>query len=114
MTKQGSKFVVLHHYDCPDKQDHLDILIKGFVLLGEEESPLMKFETLDEPSSVETAEYKGNIRDRYLTYQGPMSGGRGEVRRVDGGDWHFNDQGEIVLNGAKINGRYILVLRRIE
>lgn len=111
--KRRNKFVVLSHYNYPGKQDHLDVIIEGFSLL-EEENPLMKFETMDELKAIQTADYKSNVRLRYLTYEGPMNGGRGEIRRVDGGEWYINDQGEIIFNGINISGRYILALRRIE
>ncbi|MBS3098922.1 hypothetical protein J4462_01785 [Candidatus Pacearchaeota archaeon] len=112
MTERKNRFVVLAHRNYPGKQDHLDILLEHF-FLPDEENPLTKFEAKNE-SEVSTAEYKGNIRICYLCYEGPMSRNRGDVKRVDSGEWQINERGEIVFCGANIKGKYILTLRRIE
>ncbi len=105
-------FVVLRHFNCPGKEDHLDVLLEG--ILDREGKPLMKFETPEESNSFTLAQYKDNVRGDYLTYEGPMTGNRGEVKRVESGNWHINRHGEIVFEGERMSGRYNLILRRIE
>ena len=39
-------------------------------------------------------------REKYLTYEGPVSGNRGEVRRVAFGNWEGSLESEIVLQFA--------------
>ena len=47
-------------------------------------------------------------RRAYLDYEGPVSGGRGEVRRWDAGDFALleenSDQIRLRLDGAKLKG----------
>jgi hypothetical protein len=51
----------------------------------------------------------------YLSYQGPVSGGRGAVRIVESGTWVALERGEslwrVELAGESVRGRY--VLRRV-
>jgi len=112
-SSQRQKFVVLKHFNYPGKKDHLDILIDGLSDFGNPETPLMKFETKDPLDAVSSAQYQGNIRDRYLTYEGPMSGNRGEVKRVDSGEWHMEDQGIMVLEGNTLKSKIYVMLRRV-
>jgi DNA polymerase Ligase (LigD) len=62
------------------------------------------------------AEPLGDHRNAYLDYEGPVSGGRGEVRRWDAGDfeWEHGADEKIVirLRGVRLTGR--LVLLRLE
>ncbi len=52
-------------------------------------------------------------RAAYLTYQGPVSGGRGEVAMLDRGSYELLSEQparwEVRLDGTKISGRYELV-----
>lgn len=51
-------------------------------------------------------------RKHYLTYQGPVSGGRGEVRILDRGRYELagqtDDLWEVALHGGALKGRYEL------
>ena len=51
-------------------------------------------------------------RSAYLTYEGPVSGGRGEVRIVERGSWRAVSttpaRWEVDLAGEVLAGRYVL------
>jgi hypothetical protein len=53
-------------------------------------------------------------RKAYLDYEGPMSGDRGVVRRIDRGKATAtrseNDRATLELNGARIAGRFVIML----
>ncbi len=63
----------------------------------------------DEPIA---AERIGDHRVTYLDYEGPIRGGRGEVRRVDGGEFLLiaasESAWEVEFFGARLRGRYRL------
>ena len=58
------------------------------------------------------AEPLADHRRHYLDYEGPLSGGRGEVRRWDHGDYEpiemQTSRVEVRLAGTKLDGRAIL------
>ena len=58
------------------------------------------------------AERLGDHRALYLDYEGPVSGGRGEVRRWDAGEYVIETEAseELLLNlrGERLRGRYRL------
>jgi hypothetical protein len=58
------------------------------------------------------AERIGNHRKAYLEYEGPLSGDRGHVTRIDRGHWEAlkltTDTWEFRLTGAMLTGRYRL------
>ena len=90
--------VVLRH-DLPDGSHHYDWLIEpmcpaaattGDALADPDDRVLIAWRLPDPPSSVHG---KATAADRlpphrrlYLDYEGPISGHRGEVRRIAGGD----------------------------
>jgi hypothetical protein len=55
----------------------------------------------------------GDHRKAYLTYEGPLSGNRGNVRRVDAGSVELEEITEdsyvLVLDGDRLSGRFALV-----
>jgi hypothetical protein len=59
------------------------------------------------------AEPTGDHRLLYLDYEGPVSGGRGSVTRVDGGTfaWEADSPGRVVVRvaGTPFTGRLTLV-----
>jgi hypothetical protein len=63
------------------------------------------------PGQEQEAERIGNHRLLYLDYEGPLSGGRGHVRRWDHGTFagEVNDSPiRIQLRGAKLQGQVVL------
>ncbi|MCL2701560.1 MAG: hypothetical protein FWE88_07685 [Phycisphaerae bacterium] len=103
-------FVILFHAET--KNDHLDLLLE--LQAG---GPLASWrletvsENLDGFSRVQ-AERRPDHRREYLAYEGPVSGGRGRVRRVDGGTMHVIAQSpglvEFSLAGQRLRGRFTL------
>ena len=77
--------VQLRH-DLPDGRWHVD-----WMLARDETSPLVTIRLEDRLDHLEkglstSGNYLGDHRRRYLTYEGPLTGGRGQVRRVAAGD----------------------------
>jgi hypothetical protein len=60
------------------------------------------------------AERLANHRLAYLDYEGPVSGNRGEVRRVDAGEFRWIERSEsqlrIALHGSSLVGELVGVL----
>jgi len=58
------------------------------------------------------AEKLADHRKAYLTYEGPVSGDRGEVRRVDAGACEILEQSadcwRVILHGQWVTGEYLL------
>ena len=76
------RYVVLHHTDYPGQPDHFDLM-----LAVDADGPLKTWRLTRWPAaSGDVAEPIHDHRRRYLTYEGPISGGRGEVRRVAAGE----------------------------
>lgn len=108
-----SRFVILHH-TTPDGE-HWDLMLEhGDVLLT--------WQLLKEPTGPESlpipAKRIGDHRKLYLDYEGPLSGGRGEVRRIDTGTVEFtclNDSRvQFQLRGSNLAGDFQLVFLRNE
>lgn len=97
------RFVILEH-DHPFL--HWDLML-------EREETLLTWRLAAplEPGKTISAERIGDHRVMYLDYQGPVSGGRGSVRRVEGGTFSWisdvgrlNDLCHVRLIGERING----------
>jgi hypothetical protein len=109
MLKPNQPFVLLHHR-LSDKE-HWDLCLD----LG---AVLATWQILSDPTrSDKTTRYwparrVADHRRAYLDYEGPISGGRGEVTRVDRGTWRPIEQGPITwlvqLEGAVLRGTYRL------
>jgi len=87
------RFVVLHHTDWPGKPDHYDLLIQTKRGHGDDRF-LRAFATVtdDFPSPADTEsdrcilQAQADHRIVYLSYQGPVGGGRGQVSKADEGE----------------------------
>ncbi len=102
-----ARFVILHHV-LPDGE-HWDLML-------ERDEALLTWRLVREPvdgSSLPIqAERLGDHRKAYLNYEGPVSGGRGSVRRVDAGTFEFEAEAPegygIRLCGRRLIGRFRL------
>ncbi|HEX4606967.1 MAG TPA: DNA polymerase ligase N-terminal domain-containing protein, partial [Urbifossiella sp.] len=99
------RFVLLAH-DWP--APHLDLLLEA--------GPVLRAWRLHgDPAAGHPVPAEPNAAHRllYLDYDGPVSGGRGEVRRWDTGtfDWVEDGPRRVVvdLRGARLAGRFALV-----
>lgn len=98
------RFVILEH-DWPTR--HWDFFLEA--------GPVLRaWRLLAEPAAGTEVPSEPNAEHRpfYLDYEGPVSGGRGRVRRWDAGtfDWIAETTGriEIVLRGEKLRGRVVI------
>jgi hypothetical protein len=74
-----NRFVLLHHnWPFP----HYDLMLEWHGVLKTWRLP-----EIPKPGVALTVEAIGDHRLAYLDYEGPVSGGRGEVRRVDAGGY---------------------------
>ena len=101
------RFVILHHR--LDHGEHWDLMLEhGDALLTWQ---LLR-EPVDHNSLPIPARRIGNHRKAYLDYEGPLTGDRGTVRRVDSGSLDIIEdtaQGlRIVLTGKRLHGSFIL------
>ena len=102
-----ARFVILHHV-LPDGE-HWDLMLeRGEALL----TWRLLREPVDPSSLPIPAEKLRDHRKAYLDYEGPVSGGRGSVRRVDAGTLEFEaatpEGYEIRLDGRRLIGRFRL------
>lgn len=104
-----SRFVLLLHEMPPDhaRATHFDLMISsGDALLT------WSLAELPAKGTVITAEQLPNHRLTYLDYEGPVSNDRGNVRRVDGGEFvsieRTETRYEVDLRGEKLCGRLVL------
>jgi len=72
------RYVILHHTGHPAKQDHFDLML-------EHQGALRTWVVEDAELSKGRAVQSFDHRLAYVTHEGSVSGGRGEVRRVAGG-----------------------------
>ncbi|MBI4170587.1 MAG: hypothetical protein HY514_02750 [Candidatus Aenigmarchaeota archaeon] len=117
------RYAILFHYDYLGKPNHYDILLEIVEGEGSEQLALDKIETTEVLRSLQAAiviDPKELIRRRYLTYEGPMSGNRGFVKRVDSGTYKLTESDSLEFRGSLLNGRYhfsedathLLILRK--
>lgn len=95
------RFVLLHH-TWP--QPHYDLMLEWHGILKTWRLP-----TQPHPHVPLTIEAIGDHRLAYLDYEGPISGNRGEVRRVDSGNYYgdLSDMSKplsIYLHGILLRG----------
>ncbi len=91
---------------------------------------LLTWQLLTEPRGAESLPIRarriGDHRLAYLTYEGPLSGGRGHVRRIDAGTVEFHEVTpdritackqavpvgkptlSVTLDGSRLAGRFVL------
>lgn len=116
MPQLPAQFVLLYH--SLSDSVHWDLCLD----LGH---ALATWRVLDDPASLMTAsgdppptlraERLGDHRRLYLDYEGPVSGDRGHVTRVDRGPWKLLDRRStrwtFRLNGDLLTGTFVLTER---
>lgn len=112
MPQAPKPFVVLLH-TLPDGTAHWDLCL-------DEGQMLATWQLLDDPGKLASgtivslsARRIADHRRAYLDYQGPVSGNRGHVVRVDSGNWTLLAQQTLVwrvrLSGSVLIGIYEIV-----
>lgn len=116
MLKPNQPFVLLHHKlsDRPSDKEHWDLcldlggVLATWQILGDPTKP----DKPDKTTHNWPARRISDHRRAYLEYEGPVSGGRGEVIRVDRGTWRPIEQGpitwQVLLEGTLLRGTYRL------
>ncbi len=103
------RYVILHHEMPPDsvRATHWDFLV--------EQGDVLRAWALPEsprPGAVFVATQLADHRLAYLTYEGPISGGRGHVSRWDAGTCHWREDApeRVILDvrGTHLEGRVTL------
>ncbi|MCS7159009.1 MAG: DNA polymerase ligase N-terminal domain-containing protein [Gemmatales bacterium] len=102
---QPKRFVLLHH-DWP--YPHYDLMLEWQGVLKTWRTP-----EIPKPGRILTIEAIGDHRLAYLDYEGPVSGNRGTVRRVDNGTYCGDLSAlpqcvSIFFRGNLLHGRYEL------
>ncbi len=101
------RFVILRHTGVPTP--HYDLMIESAP-----GSPLLTWRVLTPPEAwtrLLTAARLPDHRAAYLNYEGPISAGRGAVRRIDTGNAWLLDAGTpslVRLEGGIVKGEYRL------
>lgn len=113
------RFAVLHHIGWPGHADHFDLLLQSAEGRADDDTVLKAFATEEFPAPPCLLRLLPDHRRAYLTYEGPVSSGRGRVQRVDEGHAAFilpwePDALEMYfqLSGLKLSGHFLL--RRVE
>lgn len=102
-----TRFVILHH--TQHGGEHWDLML-------EHEGALLTWQLLSEPRSCDSlpiaAQRIGNHRLAYLDYEGPISGNRGVVRRIEAGAVclreFYEDRCQFTLEGRRFTGAFRL------
>jgi hypothetical protein len=109
------RFVLLLH-ECPDatpRETHCDLMLEVGATLHtwaiytapRDWSRLDLIPRMIAASNTVDAERIADHRPAYLDYEGPISGSRGTVRRLDGGSCHADaTPGRYSLNGGILHG----------
>lgn len=103
-----TRYVILHHQLAGS--EHWDLML-------ERGDALLTWQLAAEPNSSGSlpigAQRIGDHRKAYLDYEGPVSGNRGTVRRVDAGTVTFEkltgEECAFSLEAGRLQGRFRLV-----
>jgi hypothetical protein len=103
----SNRYVILHH-KLPDGE-HWDLMLEQGDTLATWRLPSPP---TGPPAAPLEATRIGNHRKHYLDYEGPVSGGRGEVAQFDRGHYQAierdDDRWLIEFDGAVLSGRFAL------
>lgn len=106
----ADRFAILHH--TGHGREHWDLML-------EHRGVLATWRLFREPTGRDALPIRarriGDHRRAYLEYEGPVSGDRGEVRRVDAGAVEIEeftpDACSFTLSGGRLTGRFALTRR---
>jgi hypothetical protein len=111
------RFAVLHHIGWPAHADHYDLLRQTADGRDDNDTVLKAFASLTEefPAPPSRLQLLPDHRRLYLAYEGPVSGDRGRVQRVDEGHLTFSHswlpnalEMHFQLSGLKLHGDFML------
>ena len=102
-----NRYVILHHLAASG--EHWDFML-------EEKEALLTWQMMTEPRSRESCPIEcrriKDHRKHYLDYEGPISGGRGFVTRIDRGRYELlaSDHGKLTIriDGERMKGDFQL------
>ena len=104
------RFALLsHHHPTPGyPTPHFDLLLEDPGMPGEHRCRTWRLPADPRLGTPVPAEPLAPHRTAYLSHEGPVSGDRGFVERLDGGAlrWDTPDPPAFLLNGAALRGRY--------
>jgi hypothetical protein len=106
------RFVLLHHQMPPEsaRLSHWDLMLERD---DTGELATWALDELPQPQLATAAVRLSDHRADYLDYEGPVSGNRGTVARVDAGKYQTvaqsNTSWELQLNGEQMQGRAKLI-----
>ncbi len=101
------RFVILHHTGFG--REHWDLMLESPDALWTWK--LSQDPTTGAGKAIEAVRI-GNHRKHYLDYEGPVSGDRGEVQRVDHGEMVLIDADENAVT-AKLTGQHLVNTYRL-
>lgn len=107
------RFAVLHHTGWPGHTDHYDLLLQQAEGRDDNDRVLKAYTTLEDifPAAGSLLRANEDHRRLYLDYEGPVSSGRGNVRRIDSGPIQWDSTAEqlrFTIGGTKLSGTYLL------
>ena len=104
------RFVILEHTGTPTYKPgtHWDLMFEAGKSLR-----TWELNALPTPGEIVLAQQLADHRLDYLSYEGPITGGRGTVRRYDCGTYELLRDSELEiearLHGGQLNGRMQLI-----
>jgi hypothetical protein len=117
---RGMRFCLLHHTGWPGRLDHYDLMLQIADGIDDRDHVLKTFSILQNelPDGLRGGSLVVPCPDHkrlYLDYEGPVSGGRGSVTRIDSGGLEFVKKSEknieemhFRLDGKILNGYYVM------
>lgn len=101
------KFIIHQHSDCTAQADHYDFMLERSTVLDTWQINLSDLDLLLKGKPISTIQIAGH-RKKYLTYEGPVSGNRGKVMRVDSGSYETVEESPtsriVKLHGNRLRG----------
>ena len=108
--RRGPRFALLAHAHPVRGYpvSHLDLLLEDPALPGERRCRTWRLRVDPRFAPSVDAEPLPPHRAHYLDYEGPVSGDRGTVERLDGGSLRWNPDGTVTLRGRDLSGDWTI------